>query len=198
MPPPDDQPPIPAPIGDPRRSAWDKLRGYRYQLWYAVLLWIRSTPKQDVYVETAEDVDLSSPDQIEANQFKHTTASFSLNTLAAMKALRDYWDLKSLNPNRHLLFNYITTGDVVQEDSKPFTRNRKGLAVWENAKTVDADAQEIRDFLLAKANYVDPEKPNEPKPLPDDLIALLQNGTIEQIREQLIRPITWQTNAVTM
>lgn len=66
------------------------MQGYKYQIWLAILRWVKSTPEEDIDIETAEDFDSVSADQIQANQAKHTTASLSLNTEAAMKARRDY------------------------------------------------------------------------------------------------------------
>jgi hypothetical protein len=183
---------IPPPIGNKDREAWQIVKAFQYQIWYAVLCWIKLKGDADLFIETAEDVDLASTGQINAGQLKHTAASLSLNTAAAMKALRDFWELKHLNKERRLFFNYITTGDTAKEEKSSFTGSRAGLEVWENAKTNVADAEEIRVFLLAK---VAPLESGKDCPLPKDLIAFLKDGPIEKIQEQLICPITWQTNA---
>jgi hypothetical protein len=86
-----------------------------------------------------------------AGQLKHTAASLSLNTAAAVKALSDYWELRNLNPSRRVLFNYITTGDTANEENATFTGDRAGLDVWQSAKTNNADAEEIRAFLKGKS-----------------------------------------------
>jgi hypothetical protein len=191
----ENQPAIPAPIGDSRRSAADKLRGYKYQIWLTILRWVKSTPEEDIYIETAEDFDSVSADQIDATQVKHTSASLSLNTEAAMKALSDCWDLRKRNEPRCLVFHYITTGDAAKESNATFTRNRVGLEVWESAKTDDNDLEEIRTYLLRKATELEPGKSC---PVPDELVALLKDGTADELREKLIGPVTWQTNAPNM
>jgi len=45
------------------------------------LRWIKARDDEDVFIETAEDVDLSSPGQIEADQLKRTATSLSLKVL---------------------------------------------------------------------------------------------------------------------
>ena len=187
--------PIEPPVGDPKRSAWEKLRGYRYQIWHGILRWINLQPEQDLFLETAEDVDLASPDKVEAEQLKNTTASLSLNTAGAMKALRDFWEVKRLNKGRQVIFNYITTGDMSKEEKSPFTKDRYGLHVWESAKTLDADVEEIRGFLLERGLKVNEDKKQA---LPDEIIEFLKTATVDQLRDELIVPITWQPNAPTL
>jgi hypothetical protein len=126
---------IDAPVGERKREAWDKLRGYQYQVWFAILLWLRLPPDEDVFIETAEDADQASVSEIIANQLKDRVAGISLNNAAAMEALSNFWTLRDKNPQRRVRFNYITTGDIQQEQSRSFKDGRKGLEVWEMAKT---------------------------------------------------------------
>jgi hypothetical protein len=104
---------------------------------------------QILFIECAEDVDLGTDSEVIANQLKARAQSISLNTDAAMEAVRNFWTLKALNQPRALRFNYITTGPVAQEEKAVSSKdNRKGLEVWESAKTSEDDANEIRNFLL--------------------------------------------------
>jgi hypothetical protein len=184
---------ISPPIGERKREAWDKLRGYHYQVWYAVLLWIDLPPDQDVFIECAEDVDRGTDDEIVVGQVKARAATISLNTDAAMEALSNFWKLKELNSDRALRFNYITTGEIVQESARFFTNERKGLEVWESAKQSDIDAEEVRAFLLEKATNFPKEKTS---PLPPGIVALLKDGSTARLQEELIRPFSWYPNAV--
>ena len=181
MPSPDDQPLIPAPEGNPKRSAADIIAAFKYQIWLTILRWIKAAPHEDIYIETAEDFDVVTSDQVDANQVKYTTASLSLNTAAAMKALSDFWDLRKRNPTRSLVFRYITTGDAAKELNSTFTRGRNGLEVWEGAKTDNADLEEIRAYLLRKATQLEP---GESCPLPDRSQAVFPRATVAT-RDQL-------------
>src|SRR5215213_9694514 len=167
---------------DPKRQAMPSLRGFEYQIWQSVLQWVTLKPEQVLFLEGAEDFDLVSSGHAETVQVKDTAASgtVTLNSLAVIEAIVHFWEHHINNPSHVVLFRFLTSSCRGMERSNSFGGVR-GLDHWDHCKHPDSTLAELRAFLLTKDG------------LPPGLTDFISNASASELRERLIRRITWDT-----
>jgi len=175
--------------GNPARQAHDAIRGYVYQLWYTVEHWIELEPTEHLYVEAAEDLDVSRPSELHPKQIKNTESStgISLNQKHAIRSLNAFWRIQQKNPHTRIYYSFVTSAEPVHE--KGFPLADKGIHVWNSCQSVRP--QEQPDQINAIASFLT----NHPEIAPD-LRSFLQNSSVDDIHRTLIAPFHWTTSEV--
>ena len=143
---------IPLP-GDPQRQASPTLRAYHYQIWQTVLAWLQLESDQQLWVEQAEDFDVTGPTGAETVQVSHSLHRITLRDEKIREAIANFWQLKENAPGRPIRFRYITRGEAGVESRHPFGVGISGLSQWAlSARDVDA-ASRLLDFLRSERNH---------------------------------------------
>lgn len=172
---------VPAPlISDPQRQACDSLSGYIYQIWVSVHAWLELGDEEVLYLEGAEDIDRVYGNGVETIQVKNLEANLTLRSKSVIQAISNYWDLRQMNPNRHIKFRFLTTAVAGTERGFPFGKEEKGLDLWQSAHRAEEPARILIDFLKGIES------------LPSSLREYLDKSDIKTIQEELIRPMYWQ------
>lgn len=167
-------------ISDPARQAVPTLKGYAYQIWQSLFRWVSLNDTGLLILEGAEDIDLLHPLRAETIQVKATTENITLQSTPVQEAILHYWQHHHNNPNTELYFRLLTTSERGLERSKPFG-DRRGLDVWDSCKYPGSDLTVLRGFLVKQNS------------LPPDLLTFITHSTDEELRNQLIARIEWDT-----
>lgn len=167
---------------DPKRQASDIFRGFFYQIWQSLCLWINLEDDESLYLEGAEDIDRISPTEATTTQVKDITSkNLTLNSSEIVDAISNYWKLKQ-KESRKIKFQFLTTAQRGKEKKNGSIFNGvSGLDYWDICKDTQ-DVAPLRKFLLTISGF------------PQDLKDFIKNSTDEDLRDSLIRPIYWLTN----
>jgi tetratricopeptide (TPR) repeat protein len=169
--------------GDQRRQAIPTLRGYAYQVWQSLYLWVTLKEDEVLFLEGAEDVDILGPaEQAETVQIKETAGSgpVTLRSKDVVEAIIHYWEHRKNNPEVLVRFRFLTTAGRGMERSKPFGEIT-GIDYWDACKRAGTNLDSLRSFLGTM------------EALPEDLRGFIANSSDEVLRDQLLRPIEWDT-----
>jgi hypothetical protein len=190
-------------VGDPAREAVDVMRGFDHQVWCTVLEWLRLAPDHQLYVEGAEDLDVHGDGIARATQVKDVAGSVTLKTV--LGSIVDFWGHQSTNPSVTVHFAYVATGSRGWERGRPFG-DARGLDRWDECRE-GGDLADLRAYLLAElATLLRPVGPKKESAaargrresrnkLVEDLRGFLQQAREDEVREQLVRRITWETDS---
>ncbi len=167
---------------DTKRQAIPPLRGFEYQIWQSVLQWVTLKPDQVLFLEGAEDFDVVGTGQAETVQVKDTFASgtVTLNSSGIIEAVAHFWEHQINNPSYVVHFRFLTSSGRGMEQSNSFGGVR-GLDHWDRCKHLHSNLAELRTFLLTKHG------------LPPGLRDFISSASDSEVRERLIRRITWDT-----
>jgi hypothetical protein len=170
--------------GDPKRQAVPTLRGFSYQIWHSVYRWITLDEDEVLLLEGAEDIDVLGPGRAETVQVKDTKASgaVTLRSKDVLSAIAHFWEYQRQNAGLHLTFRFLTTSERGLEQPNPFG-HRRGLDYWESCKYPSSDLGPLKSFLLSQTS------------LPQVLLDFIASATDDELRERLIRRITWDTGS---
>ena len=173
----------PALKADPKRQAHDQLRGYRYQILHSVDAWLDLEGTEILCLECAEDFDKISGDTATAVQVKDTRHKITLRSQDVNDAINHYWELRTSNPDRSVRFRFLTRSEIGVEQGAPFGKNRPGLQAWSRCSGDEESIKRISDFLQ-----------NEGK-ISEGVKNFLNQAKPQEISEQLIKPISWETGS---
>lgn len=137
------------PKGDTARQAVDSLRGYAYQVLASALAWVDIDPRDQLYLEVAEDYAVVAEDVLKAVQVKDTYASgnVTLNNENVREAIASYIDIAARNPSIAVSLHFLTTSNIGTEkliDERP--GGIAGLDYWRKA-AAGADVSPLRRLL---------------------------------------------------
>ena len=171
-----------------KRQAYASLRGYRYQIWCSVEAWLDLTEDETLYLEGAEDFEIVSDDTVTVVQVKDTRHNITLNSQEVIKAINNYWELwtselQTNNSIRRIKFRFLTRSKIGKEQGNPFGKDQPGLRLWMRCSGDEETVKKISEFLQ-----------NQEK-ISDEVKNFLKQAESQQIYEQLIEPITWETNS---
>ncbi len=168
--------------GDSRRQAVPSIRGTVYQAWCSIDAWLRLKDAEEViYLEGAEDFDISRTGDAIAVQVKDNTGTISLGTEKARTALDNFWELSCQEAGRPVNFHYLTTSSVAMERGASFG-GLKGIDAWRAARTNLGLAKKMAEYLVSKLDSS------------SALRTFLDNSTPEIVQERLIQRFYWLTN----
>ena len=168
---------------DPKRQANDSLRGYRYQILHSVQAWLSLADDETLYLEGAEDFDIISPETITAVQVKDTQHNITLRSQEVNDAINHYWELRTNNPNLRVKFCFRTRSQRGVERDNPFGEDQRGLDLWGDCLGNEETITKISEFLQTTGK------------ISQDVADFLKKAEPQQIYEQLIEPIAWETSS---
>ena len=169
------------PVGDPKRQATDAVGGFVYQAWLSVDAWLRLVHDETLFLEQAEDFDRATDTDLEGVQIRRKGGELSLGRAEARDAISAFWTLRTSNSDRLVRYRHLTTASRGTERGDPFD-GRCGLDVWDEARRSDSALAELRAFLVGQS-------------LPSEVLNLLRTGSNEAVRQALVLPIHWDTDA---
>ena len=168
---------------DPKRQANDSLRGYLYQILHSVDAWLDLDDNEILYLEGAEDFDKISDDTATSVQVKDTRHPITLRSQEVNDAINNYWELRTNNPNLKVKFRFLTRSQVGAEQGAPFGESQQGLRLWGRCSGDETTITKISEFLQAEAK------------ISQEVADFLKKAEPQQIYEQLIEPIAWETES---
>ena len=168
---------------DPKRQANDSLRGYRYQILHSVNAWLDLAKNEVLYLEGAEDFDKISGDTATTVQVKDTKRPITLRSPEVKAAINNYWKLQSDNPNLKVKFRFLTRSQIGVEQGNPFGAGQAGLHIWSRCSSDEASITKISEFLQTEGK------------ISKEVADFLKQAESQQIYEQLIEPIAWETGS---
>ena len=168
---------------NPKRQAHAQLKGYLYQIWHSVDAWLDLADDEVLYLEGAEDFDKVSGDDATATQVKHVQHSISLRSPDVIDAINNFWELQTNNSDRRVKYRFLTKSEIRKEQGNPFGTDKSGIEVWRRCSGDEETITKISEFLRKQ------EK------ISDEVKSFLDQAGRQEIYEQLIEPITWETDS---
>ncbi len=169
--------------GNQKRQASSQIKGFVYQVWQSVNAWLQLDGNGAIFLEVAEDFDKIEQNKATATQVKHLTSkNVTLKSPEIVEALTNYWELKDKNKDRYISFHFLTQSERAKERGEvKLSNGAKGLDYWDRCKK-GADIEPLTKLLMELD-------------LSKDLKKFVESATSEEIRQQLIMPISWLTGA---
>ncbi len=167
-------------ISDPKRQASDTLDAYIYQIWQSLSCWISLGANEALFLEGAEDIDHHKPDGVKTIQVRRASKPRSLGSKDILEAIAHYWGHQKANRKITITYRFLTTAERGFEKWKPF-RDVKGMDLWDQCKNPGTPTRQLRDYLSARQT------------LPSDLRDFIKDASDDQLREQLLNRIEWDT-----
>ncbi len=168
---------------NPKRQAHAQLRGYLYQIWHSVHAWLDLSDDEILYLEGAEDFDKISSDITTVTQVKHKQNNITLRSEEVSLAISNYWKLKTNNRDQCVKFRFLTTSKIGKERGNPFGVDNKGIECWIRCSGDKETIKKIRECLLDQVQ------------ISDEVKTFLKEESLQDIYEQIIQPITWETGS---
>jgi len=156
------------------------LKGYSYQIWQSLFRWFDLAPKEELFLEGAEDIDLLGPGTAETVQVKDLSAPITLRSPSIVAAINNFWQHKVSNTATAVFFRLLTTASRAVEQERPFGSER-GLDVWDRVKSPGVQIESLREYLVSLPNLSHPVK------------EFLKSASAEDLRRDLICRIEWDT-----
>lgn len=168
---------------DPKRQANDSHGGDYYQILHSVHAWLSLADDEILYLEGAEDFDTISGNTATATQVKHTQHKITLRSPEVIDAIDHYWELQDNHRDMSVKFRFLTRSQMGVEQGSPFGKNQPGLDVWRRCSGDEAAITKISEFLQTGGK------------ISKAVVEFLKQAESQQIYEQLIEPITWETGS---
>jgi hypothetical protein len=164
------------------------LPAFRYQLAQSLATWLDLGDDEELWLACSEDFTRTSDEIMTDVQVKSSTAvrppTHSLQSLDVQAALLRFCDRAESSSDRRLQLVFLAHGAAAAERSMSFPDGQAGLVYWQAAAR-DADTGPIRSALSGVfantpiGNWLEGEP------------------TDEELRERLLRRVTWALNAPT-
>ena len=167
---------------DAKRQATDSIEGYRYQILHSVNAWLDLADNDILYLEIAEDFDIESDGTFTATQVKHTQNPITLRSQQVIDGIKNYWELRTNNPDRRVKFRLLTKSKIGKEQGNLLETDKPGLEVWRRCSGDEAAIEKISNFLRTDGK------------ISEEVNDFLKASSAQEIYEQLIEPITWDTD----
>ncbi len=170
-------------IANSKRQANDPLRGYRYQILCSVVAWLDLADDETLRLEGVEDFDIVSNNTATLVQVKDTRRNVTLKSKEVLDAINHYCEFRTKHPDLTAKFRFITRSKIGKERSNLFGNGQRGIYLWSQCSGDEAIVTRISEFLQ------DQEK------ISDTVKKFLKQTDLQEIYEQLIKPITWETGS---
>ena len=168
---------------NPKRQAHAQLRGYLYQIWHSVDAWLDLADDEVLYLEGAEDFDRVSDEAATVVQVKDTQHKITLRSQEVIDAINHYWELRTNNPGWKVKFRFLTRSQIGVEQGSPFGKNQRGLRLWHHCLGNEEAITKISEFLQTEGK------------ISKEITGFLKTTEPQQIYEQFIEPIIWETGS---
>lgn len=144
----------------PNKDAWSSIRGFVYQVELTIVRWLNLDDNQVLELEKGEDIDIVSKG-IEGNeelrvleQIKHRDSKISLNQKLVLEILFNFWQHIQNNPNKELLFRFVTNANYAIERPALFPKGESGVKMWEQLRSANAIDTESAIFKTIKEHLL--------------------------------------------
>ncbi len=168
---------------DSKHQAHASIEGYFYQILHSVNAWLDLADNDSLYLEVAEDFDIESGGTFTATQVKHTRDNITLRSEQVVAAVNNYWKLRTNNRDRRVKFRLLTKSKIVEERGDSLGMDKPGLAVWNRCSGDETSIEKISNFLRTDGK------------ISEEVNNFLEVASSQEIYEQLIEPITWETDS---
>jgi len=165
-------------VGDASRQATAPIAGYVYQLWWSLYSWCVLQPRENLYLEHAEDFDVVGPQGAAVVQVKNSARVLTLASPDALGAIANWWGHRQRNPHHSVKLRFLTRATSGLERGRPF-RDEHGLVYWDRAKRVGVPLDPLRAFLLVRDE------------LPSSLRDFIREVGDERLRQGVVGRISW-------
>ena len=170
-------------IANSKRQANNSLRGYRYQILCSVEAWLDLADDETLRLEGVEDFDIVSNNTATLVQVKDTRRNVTLKSKEVLDAINHYCEFRTKHPDLTVKFCFITRSKIGQERSNLFGNGQRGIYLWSQCSGDEETVTRISEFLQ------DQEK------ISDTVKKFLKQTDPQEIYEQLIKPVTWETGS---
>lgn len=178
-------PPIAIPDDELARQATDAIGGFGYQLYQTVSAWMSLQPREQLFVEMAEDFAIATDHTLAMTQVKRTRSTVTLRSKGVLALISSMWAFQESNPGRVVSAAFLTTSRIGKEKQLSFPNGSAGLTYWRVGAREQADVEPMRIAL----GGLD---------LPDSLKSFLKSATPDELRNRILRPIHWYTAAASV
>lgn len=168
--------------GIPDRDATASIRGYVYQIYQSVLVWMLLGEDDVLVLEGAEDFDVHAESSVVTTQVKCEVRNVTLRSAAVVDAIQNFWTHQQSNDGFRVALRFLTTADAGCEQGAPFGTGMPGLEYWRSAAQDRADCEPLRQFLLTL-------------PLNSSVQNFIRSSSGEELREKLFAKIQWDLGA---
>ena len=105
------------------RQAVDSLRGYIYQIYQSINVWISINEEETLLLEVAEDYAVLAQNVFTCTQVKDTGASGSitLRSDGIISTIKSLFRYQRDNPGKSVRINYLTTSTIGKEKKNIFS-----------------------------------------------------------------------------
>ena len=170
-------------IANSKRQANNSLRGYRYQILCSVEAWLDLADDEALHLEGVEDFDIVSNKVATLVQVKDTRHNVTLKSKEVIDAINHYCEFRAKRPDLTVKFRFITRSKIAKERSALFANDQRGICLWNQCSGDIETVAKISEFLK------DQEK------ISDEVKIVLNKTDPQEIYENLIEPITWETES---
>ena len=116
-------------------------------------------------------------------QVKDTQHKITLRSKEVNDAINHYWELRTKHRNLNVKFRFITRSKIGMEQGNPFGTDQQGLQVWSRCSGDEETVTKISEFLQNVGK------------ISEEVTDFLKQAEPQQIYEQLIEPIAWETDS---
>ncbi|HCB1269598.1 TPA: hypothetical protein MYN84_004641 [Klebsiella quasipneumoniae subsp. quasipneumoniae] len=163
---------------DAKRDATDSIRGYVYQIYQSIHAWLSLNENEQLYLECAEDFDVCVGQSVIGTQVKDLSGNLTLRSSDVVAAINNFWTLQENNPDHDVSLRFLTTAVAGHEKSSPLGEQVKGLEYWRLCEFNDENLERLRSFLITL-------------PLDSKLKSFVQTASMADLRNRLIKKISW-------
>ena len=100
-----------------------------------------------------------------------------------MMRLTTIGNCRITHPNRSVKFRFLTRSQIGAEQDSPFGKNQQGLDLWGYCSDNEETITKISEFLQTEGK------------ISEEVADFLKKAEPQQIYEQLIEPIAWETSS---
>ena len=161
---------------DPKREAVDSIRGYDWQRWLTVELWLGLIDEERVWIELGEDITVNRSSEIETIQAKDLSSPISLGQKKIQKIID-----RALLRNANVITTIWTTADLVVERLSKFPE--PGIRYWKRAIDREVEVALLTDFIASAANISAEAKAKFTAKSIDECLAIL--GKIQWVSSEV-------------
>lgn len=165
---------------DESRQAVDTIRAYAYQIYQSIYSWISLKDNNTIILEGAEDFDIYDGQNVQTVQVKNISRNITLRSECVVDAINNFWSCQKKNKDYIVSYHFLTTAERTYEKSHKFPDGYNGLDYWDFIRDNQLETSLLKDFLLKLR-------------LDNDLKSFLTNSSSQQVLDNLISRIYWNT-----
>jgi hypothetical protein len=157
------------------------IRGFLYQAYQTIDLWLQLNDGEQLELEKGEDVDIvKENDARDLIQVKDLISKITLRDKNVGECLFNWYQHQKTNPNFTLKFCFLTTATTTKEKGSQFPNGKCGIEIWQEIHTdkctdKDLALKEIKKILLEAAQTLKGKQSKKQNAAWDDWVNYLNN-----------------------